>query len=298
MNPSTFEVYRASNSIPMDQVIPRSKANYSVVNQFSGLKMLWKDARHFQLLYLGLFILYGVLFLRWDLQVWKIGLILTTVIVTQFVGITIRGGDISSWKSALITGFGLSILMRANEPSTLILGAFVAIASKFLIRHQGKHLFNPANIGIVAAILLTGDAWVSPGQWGSSVVLVYFIGAAALMVLLKVGRIDTSLMFIGTVFVLEYCRTILYLGWDWDVLFHKFSSGSFLLFSFFMITDPVTTPKNFKARMIWAGAIGVLSFIMTQWFFLHTAPLWALVVISPFTALLNHFMKGKTFHWV
>lgn len=282
----------------MEHIIQLEGNERSGFNIISYIKSALKDARHFQILYLGLFIIYGISFLRWDLAPWRIGLIITTVLVTQMLFVAWKGGSLSSWKSALITGLGLSILMRANEPMTLVLGAFLAIAIKFIITHQGKHIFNPANFGIVAVMLITGDAWVSPGQWGSSVVLVYFIGAAALMVLLKVGRIDTSLMFIGTVFFLEYLRTIVYLGWDWDVLFHKFSSGSFLLFSFFMITDPVTTPKNFWARMIWACSIGVLSFILTQWFFIHTAPIWALVIISPLTVLFNHFMKGKTFQWV
>lgn len=234
----------------------------------------------------------------WETAPWKPLLVAGTAVATQYGFILSGKADARSLKSALITGLGLSILLRANEPLTLVLAAVIAIASKFAIRHQGKHIFNPANIGIVAVILLTGDAWISPGQWGSSVVLIYFITAAALMILLKVGRIDTSLMFIGTVFLLEYFRTILYLGWGWDVLLHKFGSGSFLLFAFFMITDPVTTPKNQWARLAWAGAIGALSFYLSQWMQVYTAPLWALIIVSPFTAVLNHFFRGNTFQWI
>ena len=81
--------------------------------------------------------------------------------------------------------------------------ATIAIASKFLIRVRGKHIFNPANIGIVGAMLLTGDAWVSPGQWGAGPALVFLVGAAGLMVVLRVGRIDTSMAFLLTFALLD-----------------------------------------------------------------------------------------------
>lgn len=42
----------------------------------------------------------------------------------------------------------------------------VAIASKFVFSFGEKHFFNPANFGIIFALLLTNNAWVSPGQWG------------------------------------------------------------------------------------------------------------------------------------
>lgn len=72
-----------------------------------------------------------------------------------------------SIKSAMVTGLGMSLLLKAGSPWVLVLGASVAIASKFFLRIDGKHVFNPGNLGIAAAVLLTGDAWVSPGQWGA-----------------------------------------------------------------------------------------------------------------------------------
>ncbi|MEZ4759150.1 MAG: hypothetical protein R2810_05110 [Flavobacteriales bacterium] len=53
---------------------------------------------------------------------------------------------------------GLSILLHAGHPLTLAFAAAVAIASKFLLRIDGKHVFNPGMLGIVAAVALTGDA--------------------------------------------------------------------------------------------------------------------------------------------
>ena len=54
-----------------------------------------------------------------------------------------------------------------------VLASFIAIGSKFLLKYNGKHIFNPANIGIIATILITKNAWISPGQWGSNIILLF-----------------------------------------------------------------------------------------------------------------------------
>ena len=62
------------------------------------------------------------------------------------------------WKSALITSLSLSILLRANSLWFWLAAGFIAISAKILIRYRGKHLFNPACIGIVAVSVIAGSA--------------------------------------------------------------------------------------------------------------------------------------------
>ena len=97
-----------------------------------------------------------------------------------------------SWKSAAISALGLCLLLKVNLLSTAVIAAVVTIASKFLIRRGNKHIFNPANFGIIVTILLTENAWVSPGQWGSSFLLVGLIGIAGLMVLWRLGVVTRT----------------------------------------------------------------------------------------------------------
>ena len=127
--------------------------------------------------------------------------------------------------------------------------------------------------------------------------MVIFFIVCALLVLLKVGRIDTSLSFLGMFMFLELIRTKLYFGDNWDVYLQKFSSGTILLFAFFMITDPRTTPNASGARILWAVGIGVLSFVLTSWFYLHTAPMWALFFAAPAMVVLDKIFKANVFQW-
>jgi Na+-transporting NADH:ubiquinone oxidoreductase subunit NqrB len=81
-------------------------------------------------------------------------------------------------KSALISGLSLCLLLRTNDPWLAMLAAVVAVASKFLLRVRGKHVFNPTNFALVAMMLVTGQVWASPGQWGSAAVFAFLLVSA------------------------------------------------------------------------------------------------------------------------
>src|SRR5207247_3026269 len=78
-------------------------------------------------------------------------------------------------RSALISGLSLCLILRTGSPGLATAAAVIAIASKFLIRFNGKHLFNPTNFGLVAMMALTPRVWVSPGQWGYSALFAFLM---------------------------------------------------------------------------------------------------------------------------
>jgi len=267
----------------------------SLINILTWLR---SDGRHFQIIAQISFLIYGVLILGWDAD-WRNYLaIFSGVILAQGMAIRFAGFPIESLKSALITGLGLSLLMKANHPILFLSAALLAIGMKFITKINGKHLWNPANFGIVAAAALSGDAWISPGQWGSSAIIVFIVGTAGLAVLSNIKRLETGLAFLLTFAMLEYSRTVLYLGWEHDVFLLKLSIGSLWLFSFFMITDPMTTPNNRKLRIGWAVAVGATSFYLANFKFINGAPFWTLFFFTPFTPLLDRFTPAiASFSW-
>ena len=142
----------------------------------NSILTLLNDARHFQILFLGSF-LFIVLFAN-DFPkefLFQIGLTISSCIVFQLLFSFFTTKNYNSWKSALITSLGLSLLLKVDDLYWVILATFIAIGSKFLIKYNGKHLFNPANVGVVATILITQNAWISPGQWGSNIVYLFII---------------------------------------------------------------------------------------------------------------------------
>lgn len=268
----------------------------SIVSNLSRPRV-FKDPRLFQITALGSFLIFGILQLGWHHELTRLGALIVLTLGFQLIAIHLFKLPKDAWKSGLISALGLCLLFHTSELWIIVFASAVAIFSKYLIRWKGKHLFNPANIGIVLPMMLTNEAWVSPGQWGSEAMLAFFFLSAASMVLMKVGRIDTSLTFLITLFILEYMRSVLYLEWGIDVVFHKMMNGSILLFAFFMITDPRTTPNTQKGRILWAALIALASFLLTSVFYLHTAPIWALFLSAPVSALINHLYGGRDFTW-
>lgn len=285
--------------------------------------MLQQDPRNYQILFLSLFLILGIWTRDWTLRADLILVAIATCLLTQWVAISnvsklkaiilnllrkqqdcqekdktnlANSPNWSSLKSAIITALSLSLLLRADHWTTTVLAGSLAIGSKFLFQVQGKHFFNPANFGIIAALLLTNDAWVSPGQWGDDGWYALLFAGTGGIVLNRVGRWDTTAAFLGIYALLEAIRN-LWLGWTWDVYFHRLMSGSLLLFALFMITDPRSIPNARSSRLIWATCIAVLTFILRNQFFISTAVFWALFALAPLSIVLDFIWSGSNFAW-
>ena len=287
-----------------------------------------QDTRNYQIIFLASFFFLGICTRDWTIQPLLIIAIALSCLITQWllssiVESTKRKDEeyfsfstdsppqfifngliscstspkiLNSLRSAGITALGLCLLLRGNSYQTMVLAGFVAIASKFLLRWRSKHFFNPANFGIISALILTNDAWVSPGQWGTDWWYLLLFAGTGGVVLKKVGRWDTSVAFFLTYAGLEALRDF-WLGWSIDVWLHQLSSGSLLLFALFMLTDPRSIPNALTGRLLWAIAIAILTFILQNYFYLSTAIFWALFIISPLTILLDMVWSAPRFTW-
>ncbi|MEW5856265.1 MAG: RnfABCDGE type electron transport complex subunit D, partial [Cyanobacteriota bacterium] len=279
-----------------------------------------KDVRDYQILFLSLFLFLGIWTRDWTLRPDLILVVMVTCLVTQWLAVSIKQNLFNllpvqdncpnkldsglantpvklSLRSALITALGLSLLLRADSYSTMILAGSLAITSKFIFKFRNKHFFNPANFGIIAALILTKDAWVSPGQWGDEWWYALLFAGTGGTILKRVGRWDTTAAFLGSYALLEAVRNI-WLGWTWDVFLHRLMSGSLLLFALFMITDPRSIPNARSGRLVWAVSIGFLTFFLRNQFFISTAVFWALFALAPMTILLDFLWSAPRFSWV
>jgi Na+-translocating ferredoxin:NAD+ oxidoreductase RnfD subunit len=118
------------------------------------------------------------------------------------------------------------------------------------------------------------------------------------IVVTKVQKLDVSIAFLGTYILLLFIRQVLYLGWPPDFFMQSITTGSLLLFSFFMISDPKTAPDHKTARIIWAVLIGIISFYLTAFKFINAAPVWVLILSAPLVPLLDTIFRAKRFQWI
>ncbi|HZO81431.1 MAG TPA: RnfABCDGE type electron transport complex subunit D [Candidatus Binataceae bacterium] len=199
-------------------------------------------------------------------------------------------------RSAIITSLSVSLLLRADNLWAMPAAAAAAIGSKFLIRARGKHLFNPANFGVVAAIVLMPGTWISPGQWGNDVALAGWLIGLGALVAERARRADTSWLFL-LFYLSALAARLEWLGQRWAVWAHQLQSGALLLFAFFMISDPKTTPDHPRGRAAHATLVAAVAYAWGFGLFRTNAVIWALFAAAPMVPVWDALWPAPKFEW-
>src|SRR5262245_35496801 len=156
-----------------------------------------RDARYYQIASLLLLFLYGAFWLNFDISLAQAAITLTSVLVVQFLCTRLWKLPAFDPKSALISGLSLCLLLRTNFLSLAVLASGVTIASKFLLRCNGKHIFNPTNCGLAFMLIVASDnIWVSPGQWGNAAFFGFLMTCIGGLVVNRAARTDVTLSFL------------------------------------------------------------------------------------------------------
>jgi Na+-transporting NADH:ubiquinone oxidoreductase subunit NqrB len=255
-----------------------------------------QDARFYQFAFLALLLGIGVWLRDFSLRPEQWLLTFASGLTTQLVCVRALGLKRVGVLSAIITCFGLSVLLRADNLWAHPLAAALPISAKFWLRVNGKHLYNPANLGCIAALLVLPGAWVSPGQWGSDLALACWVVVLGALVTRRARRWDVSWMFLGCWLGLVLLR-VLFLGQNWGVPFHQLQSGALLLFTFFMISDPMTIPNHARARLLYAVLVAAVAFFWQYALFRPNALIWALFLATPAVPVLDRLMPAPRFQW-
>jgi enediyne biosynthesis protein E5 len=259
--------------------------------------LLVGDARHFQIAALATLLGFNFAFLDFGARPLNSALAILSSLATQALCSRVRRLPAIDLRSPLITGLSLSLLLRADEPWLHALAAGIAIGSKFVLRLDGKHIWNPAGFAIVVLLLVTpGHVWISPGQWGTSVWFAALVSFFAVMVLGAARRGDIALFFLAAHGALLLARAA-WLGDPLSIPLHQLQSGSLLIFAFFMISDPRTSPASRLGRFLFALAIALLAHRLAFFWQMQPALYVALIALSPFMLLIDRILPAERFCW-
>jgi len=256
------------------------------------------DPRLYQIGALASLLVYGIGWLEFDITPARAVLLLAAALATQWACGRRFGGPpfLSGARSALISGLSLCLLLRTNRAELAALAAVITIGAKFLIRVRGKHLFNPTNGGIVAMLLLTDSVWVSPGQWGAAAFLAFLLACAGTLVVTRAARSDVTFAFIAAYGALVLGRS-LYLGDPLAIPLHRLESGALLLFAFFMISDPKTTPDSRAGRMLFAALVAFGGWYVQFRLFRTNGLLWSLAACSLLVPVIDRLLPAGRYQW-
>lgn len=189
--------------------------------------------------------------------------------------------------SGVITGLGLAILFTApGNEWLMLLAAWMSISFKYLITWRGHHVFNPTNIALVVLLLFSGgQVAVAPAyQWGGSWQILAVVFGFGCVIMWRAKKLPLVVAFWAAYCVSALLRAHLTHMPAEITLYAQISGGAFWLFSFFMITDPKTSPPSAKGQIVYGVAIAAVD----AWFQLNTAVFslfYALFVVCAARAL-------------
>ena len=258
---------------------------------------VWRpDPRVYQSAILLGLLLYGSLELDFDVTAGRAVLLVVAALATQWIGTRMSGLPRFDPLSPLISAFSLALLLRTGDEWLAVAGAVLAIASKFVARHRGKHLFNPTNVALVTLMSVTDRAWVSPGQWGSLAWFAFLMACLGTLVVTRAARADVTLGFLATFVALQIGRA-LWLGDPIAIPLHRLENGGLLLFAFFMISDPKTTPDSRTGRLLFAALVAAGAYYVQFRLFRTNGLLWSLALSSFVVPLLDWRFPGERYSW-
>jgi len=254
------------------------------------------DPRLYQIASLSTLLLYGLIWLHFDISVIQIAVTLGTALLTQYAG-TRFYNNLPAFdpKSPLISALSLCLLLRTDHLEVAALAAVVAIGSKFVIRWKDKHVFNPTNLALVVMIG-SGLGWISPGQWGQVAWFGFLIACLGSLVVTRAARADVTLAFLSFYVGLLIARA-LWLGDPLTIPLHQIESGALLIFAFFMISDPKTTPDSRTGRIIYALFVTLAAIYVQFGLFRPNGPLWGLIACAPFVPLIDRLLPAVRYDW-
>ena len=255
-----------------------------------------RDPRLYQISVLGCLLVYGVGWLGFDVSMHQVGFTLATCLATQYLCTRLWALPRFDPRSALISGLSLCLLLRTDLAMLAVATAIVTVASKFLLRVSGRHLFNPTNFGLVVMMLATGRVWVSPGQWGSVAFFAFLLAGLGGLVVHRAARSDVTYAFLGF-YALAVISRAVWLGDPLAIPLHHLQSGALLLFAFFMISDPRTTPDSRAGRVFFAGLVALGAVVVQFGLYRPNALLWSLAATAPLTPAINWMLPGTRHHW-
>ena len=141
-----------------------------------------------------------------------------------------------------------------------------------------------------------GRVWVSPGQWGSAALFGFLVLCLGGLVVNRAARSDVTYAFLAAYGSVLLGRA-LWLGQPLAIPLHQAASGAFLIFTFFMISDPKTTPDSRAGRILFACLVALGAGWAQFALYRPTGLLLSLACLAPLVPLLDRLLPGTTYRW-
>ncbi len=162
-------------------------------------------------------------------------------------------------ESVYISALILALILDPTKPSHdfIAIGwaGVLAMASKYMIAPNKKHIFNPVAIGVVITALVLDQ---TASWWVGNAPMLPFVLVGGVLLVLKIRRVGMVLSFLLTSGLTILLFTLLNRGNLVMTAQNTLLSSPWLFFAFIFVTEPLTTPPTRRLQLIYAMIVGFL----------------------------------------
>ena len=217
-------------------------------------------------------------------------------IVTAFASEMVLGRvTYGKWPyaaSAYITGISVGILLRSPFLWPYALCAFISIASKYVLRFRGRHLWNPSNLGVSLVLFLAPDTVsLLSVQWGNVVAPMVVIWLLGSVIVWRVGRFYLSATYVASFLLFSLVRAAV-TGIPWVAAVAPITGPMYQLFIFFMVTDPKVTVRPMWGQCLVVFIVAFVELILRLNEVVY-APFYALCFVGPSALLIEMWLDAR-----
>src|SRR5687768_7624920 len=221
----------------------------------------------------------------------------TTLAIVTAIGAELLMGRITygSWPhpaSAYISGISAGILVRSPFLWPYLLTSLISITSKYVLRIKGRHLWNPTNFGVSAAVFLApATITVLSVQWGNVVAPMAVIWILGSVIVWRVGRFHISATYVASFLLFSFVRTAI-TGSPWVANVAPITGPMYQLFIFFMVTDPKTTVRPRWGQCLVVFMVAFVEMLLRLAEVVY-APFYALFLVGPAAMLIEDWLDAR-----
>lgn len=197
--------------------------------------------------------------------------------------------------SAHISGLAVSMLLYPNaRVLPVVFAAVVAIASKSVFRARvgpaSRHVFNPSNFGITITLLAFPSVGIAPpymftenlGPFGDWVLPAVIVVSGSMLNGLLTGRLPLIAAWLAGFVAQAIIRSAI-TGISFPAALVPMTGVAFVLYTFYMVTDPATTPEKRGAQMAFGAAVA-MTYGLLMMFHVVFGLFFALTIVSTLRA--------------
>jgi Na+-transporting NADH:ubiquinone oxidoreductase subunit NqrB len=222
----------------------------------------------------------------------KTGIAILASLLTELVLGRIFTAKWPHLASAYVSGISVGILVRSPAFWPYAICAIVSIMSKYVLRVNGRHIWNPSNFGISVLLFLAPETVAGLSiQWGNYLLPMLVIWVLGSVTIARLHRFNITGTYVACFLAFAFLRSYI-TGNPWQSEVAPLTGPMYQLFIFFMITDPKTTVRSKTWQCVVVAMVAFVEMILRLSHVVY-APFYALFLVGPTALLIEQWFESS-----